>query len=354
MLSNAFLLARPCALRKSGAIEDLEGAETEFVPGQPLVLSRAFCRFEFFKPPSSLSRTDQARAARLRGELAAPFPDSGVTLVRQNAGIGIWYWDRGRVSQILPGLSSEKSRAVPETVLRAPGDGWRIVACLDGYEAQLWEEGALIASMWRREAFTDAHWAAFVLSTGETRMPAPDTPPPMTFAPWRLDGPWRQDLVAEPLTWRDAERALLAIAAASVLFSSVCLGQAAHGVNEARAAQAAIAEARGGASSNQVRLQEGALETFNSVVGATGIVATALDAFEVFKILRIEAQEWTIDQNRFEARIEIPAEGGSLTGVAQALEEAPGLRGVSMDLADGRDGQYLDVRAQVVRSGTRP
>ena len=52
---------------------------------------------------------------------------------------------------------------VPETILRDAGDGWRVIACAEGVEAQYWEDRTLLASSWRREPFTREQWTAFAL-----------------------------------------------------------------------------------------------------------------------------------------------------------------------------------------------
>jgi hypothetical protein len=348
-------MGRPCVLRKDGATEDLDGGALRYVAGQPLVLCRSLCRFERFCPPPGLSKQDQARAARLKAEEAAPFADSGITLVRQGPDVAIWHWDRAAVTVLAPGFDRERCVAVPESVVRAPGEGWRMIACLDGFEAQYWKNGTLVASNWRREVFTATQWKAFALSVGDASIDAPSAPPEMEFAPLQATGDWRSNLISAPLAWRDAERGFLGIAAAALLVATVWAGHGAHSVTNAQAARAIIEAAEeSGRGSVIARDRLEYVRSFNEIVGDQSVVEIAADAFEVFKILRIEALDWKIDARRFEARVVIPEEEGSLSGLARAIEDAPGLRNVEITFAATGETDVIDISAEVASSRLEP
>jgi hypothetical protein len=319
------------------------------------VLSRALCRFERFRPPQDLSRKDQALAARLKAEEASPFADGAATLFRHKDEIAIWHWDRGVVSALVPGFDWDRGIVAPETVLREPGEGWRLIACLDGFEAQYWEEGSLRASSWKRETFSLAQWQAFAFGVGETRTPAPLEPPSVEFAPMHADGAWRKQLIAAPFSWRDAERSALLVAAAGVLAASLWAGYGARSASDASASRALIAaSAADVAKAGDVRRQEDLLKTFNEIVDGHRLAHTAVDIAEVFKILNIDLQEWKLDRERFEARVPNPPEDGRLGDIVRALEASESLQNVDIDLAESREGEVLDVTAEVRPEGREP
>ena len=179
---NAYRTARLCLLLESGVVEDMDGAAAHLAPGQTLVLSRAWCRFRLYRAPEGLQPSQIARAARLHAEEHAPFEASGTLLMRTPQGAAIWYWDKARVGAVNPRGAAPVGACAPETLYRDVGDGWRILVCVEGLEAQYWEQGGLVASSWRRSAFTREQWAAFVLGVESAGREAPDLPPEPVYA----------------------------------------------------------------------------------------------------------------------------------------------------------------------------
>ena len=107
-------------LLESGTLAD--DAVSRLVGARDLVLSRALCRFRFYRAPQTLTRSQFAQAARVFAEVHAPFADTGTLILRAAAGAGIWYWDRAKLSSFEP-----VGQISPESVWREPGDGWRVV-----------------------------------------------------------------------------------------------------------------------------------------------------------------------------------------------------------------------------------
>jgi len=146
------------------------------------VLSRGLCRFEFLSPAPGVSARAARAAARLAAEARAPFADTGGLVTADPEGCGAWWWDAGGLRQKTEeAWPYQADQIVPESLLYAPGDGLRQIRTTDGYEAQFWRNGTLIASSWRRRPFTQEQWSVFVRTA---RIPANlhDTPTPQPVA----------------------------------------------------------------------------------------------------------------------------------------------------------------------------
>lgn len=196
-MANRFPRAASFLLRESGERTALSGAGG-------VVLSRALCRFTPFRAPTGLAASDRVRAARLHAEAHAPFTTTDTLLLREGENVAIWQWDREQVRSLLGDAPYRADAIVPETALLAAHSGWRQVAMIDGYEAQYWRDGALIAAQWRREPFTEPAWAAFALAADGPDAPAAP-PKPEQIPLSHLN--WRQRRIGAQLGWQDVERA---------------------------------------------------------------------------------------------------------------------------------------------------
>ena len=145
----------------------------------------AHSRFE----ASGLPRSRRRQAARLHARAASPYLEGAYLLAPAKGDFGVWWWDAertsARVQARFPGL---RPKIRPETLAQPVGQGWRIVALSEGYEAQFWRDGALRASVWRREKFDTAAWAAFTRAQRDAG-DAPSAPPPAQRLPIDWDAP---------------------------------------------------------------------------------------------------------------------------------------------------------------------
>lgn len=93
-----------------------------------------------------------------------PFADSGYYVVWTDGLAMAFCWDAGRVGQAIAdqGLKPARVRVIPETVLRPAADaGARLLACLQGYEGQIWAGSQLAQSRWWQEVPAIEDWLAF-------------------------------------------------------------------------------------------------------------------------------------------------------------------------------------------------
>jgi len=141
-----------------------------------VLLARNLCAFAWFDA-AALPRGRRTQAAALYARTATPYVVSGSALVKSGDDFGVWWWDLERVMPLVEaGYGRVRPRLRPETMAQPRASDWRIVKLAEGYEAQLWRARSLVASVWRRDRFDAAAWAAF---TRLQRGPGPhsETPP---------------------------------------------------------------------------------------------------------------------------------------------------------------------------------
>ena len=332
--------ARPSLLLESGALHEGEAARATLSRG--VVLSRALCRHKPFRAAPGLTRAQVARAARTYAEAHAPFVETGSLVLRTLQGAAIWYWDKAQLATL--GAGSAGDKVSPESVWRTGGDGWRILACAEGFEAQYWEDGGLIASSWRREPFTREQWAAFVLGIESFERAPPDDPP----APQRVpmdDASWRRAQIKAPLGWRDLELGALSAGLCAVALAAMFAGQALRHDGGARAAarQADAIAARARQDANIARAHERAIllnEYAGSFADANALAAIG-DAFTVLGRFGVQAQSWSADRQRLSLAIASAITETPVREIVAALEETPTLCSVTPELAGAESGFEL-------------
>lgn len=126
-----------------------------------VLLARDLCTFSFFET-AALPRSRRAQAARLYARTASPYLMSFSNLVKVGADYGVWWWDLERAASLIEAaIPGAKPRFRPETLAQPSTVGWRNVKLEDGFEAQLWRDNGLVASVWSRVRFDPASWSAF-------------------------------------------------------------------------------------------------------------------------------------------------------------------------------------------------
>jgi len=161
-------------LSADNELVDQQGRPTRSVPEDTtIVLSRGLCRFEYIARGNAASQRNADAAALIAARTRAPFENSQHLVLKSGTGNAIWWWDAksvcGAINSIRPGA---RVRYLPESVLTPPGEGWRHLACVDGYEVQFWKGSALLASSWRRRPLDEAQWSSFAAGIRNAYPPA--------------------------------------------------------------------------------------------------------------------------------------------------------------------------------------
>lgn len=188
------------------------------------VLARSLLRFKQFDL-RALPVGEQTGA--LRSQLAAwqPFVQAEY-FIQLQAGIAQVF---ACTSDTLEGLGA-RQRCWPESTLHLPLDaGVRLVCVLEGFEAQLWANGALKASRWWPEMPHESDWLAFVRAAG-----IPGEAPAMPVAapvPWLMPRPAPVSL---ELLGKTQVGALHGLTAVLLLILVAMTGFAAHAYHAAR------------------------------------------------------------------------------------------------------------------------
>lgn len=181
-----FLTPRVDRLRADGTIEPVfDGGALGRLRRPVVLLARDLCTFALFES-AGLPSNRRHQAAVLYARSASPYLISGSALVKASSDFGIWWWDLERVATLISGQYRTDPVVRPETLAQPRGLSWRIVKLDHGYEAQLWRNKGLIASVWQRDRFDPIAWARFV-SLQRNAPPASGSPPPAETLPVATD-----------------------------------------------------------------------------------------------------------------------------------------------------------------------
>lgn len=331
-------------LLESGALS--EHAVSRLVGRRDLVLSRALCRFRFYRAPQALSGSQLAQAARVYAEAHEPFSNTGTLILRSVGGAGIWYWDRDRLMSLEP-----VGHVSPESIWREAGDGWRVVACVEGHEAQYWESGALRASTWRRQSFSASQWAAFTLSVDDACVAAPAEAPAPVVLPL-TNGLWRNAIIKPPLTWSDAERAGVSVAICGAALAAMFVGQALRFEQITHREQQRIDLAqqtlREDRQATRAMDQRRLLQEYVAATRHPQVLLAATEAQEVLSRFGLRASAWRVSEEGISVIVDAAISDAPVRDVVAAMEEAPHICAATPEIAG--PGRF-EIRGAVLASG---
>lgn len=127
------------------------------------IISRSLCHYQLISLEDvPLARRENVLQLKIRQW--SPFKEYGSYPVWYSHGqVQVWIWDKQFQNEQIKQLNLKKVVAIPETLLRSrPSvDIIRLVNCLEGVEAQIWQRGLLIASRWWAQIPTIAEWTQF-------------------------------------------------------------------------------------------------------------------------------------------------------------------------------------------------
>ena len=177
-----FLTPPADRLRADGTFETVfQGGLLGRLRRPVVLLARDLCTYALFEA-GALPANRRRQAASLYAGSASPYLVSGAALVKASSDFGIWWWDLERVLAMTAGHYRTEPVFRPETMAQPHGSDWRIVNLDRGYEAQLWRNRNLVASVWQKDRFDAASWARFT-RLQRNAPSAPEAPPPAETLP---------------------------------------------------------------------------------------------------------------------------------------------------------------------------
>lgn len=290
------------------------------------ILGRGLCRYHFFEAPIGVRGGAAEKAVRLYAESHGPFPRSDFAIFRAVSGYSIWWWDAEALrARECGGWLYDPERVAPEAVLQPVGEGLRLLETSDGFEAQYWMSATLIASTWRRRAFSADQWAAFVRNLGPAVASASTEPPSIEAHDWILANLRALKRIKSP----KAAQRLEQIAAASLLVmaaASVGIGaRTIHLGAQADAQEAILAEfkARHASPEDASAVADRAFLEFFAERSARSNALFAVSQFhKVVQAFGIPPGAVTADDASLRGEI-VLGPGQSLENVARGLEDSP-------------------------------
>lgn len=133
-----------------------------------------------------IPRASRAAALELQLRQWSPFEQTAYYTNWHQGTATVFGWDAGAVNQAMAGqgLKPSRVRVIPETVLRPRyAEGARILACLQGFEGQIWSGGELRHSRWWQDRPSPEAWRMFQRDAGL----APEAQASATPQPQSLD-----------------------------------------------------------------------------------------------------------------------------------------------------------------------
>ncbi|MBV8658150.1 MAG: hypothetical protein JO142_10045 [Burkholderiales bacterium] len=116
-----------------------------------------------------MKQAQRMRAARVALRQVAPEKSLAGVFALDAEGCTAWLWEADRVGALLAAANVAAADVilVSETLMQSPGkDGCRLLNLGDGFEAQRWEQGRLLASRWWQTEPDDIAWMTFMRSAG--------------------------------------------------------------------------------------------------------------------------------------------------------------------------------------------
>jgi hypothetical protein len=132
------------------------------------VVARSLCAFRVFRLPEA-ERSNLKDFAALKVREWAPYEEVGFHLHLTQDTARIWAWDAARVrdGMLAMGITPGRLTVIPETAVHErAGDGVHLLACLDGFEGQVWSQGELKAGRWWAERPNPEQWLEFQRAAG--------------------------------------------------------------------------------------------------------------------------------------------------------------------------------------------
>jgi hypothetical protein len=133
------------------------------------VLSRHFYHHKLIDLPVDVSQDQKQAFLQIQLQSLSPYLNVNYVLHWQDNQVSLWFWDQARVQEaiIAQGEKISQVTVLPESVLKNPFlNGLRLVALMDGFEGQFWENGQLKSSRFWKELPSLQQWNYFCRAAG--------------------------------------------------------------------------------------------------------------------------------------------------------------------------------------------
>lgn len=310
------------------------------------------------------------RAGRLRVEAAQwrPFDDADYVVCIDADDAWLYAWDRSAFAARVADTPVQRARQVlPETLLFAPpsADGARLLACREGFAAELWADGRLQATRWWPGQPSTADWTLFLRGAGQ---PADDEAPPAALSLEQAGSRPRWARVRRLTeSGGDEGRSLPLMAGAlglALWIPAVWLARDHWAV----AADTAVLEAERAELENSAAPQLQARREALEALAGVDYASAWLSRPDPVAVLAAVAQRWpadgsTVREFQFaDAQLRlalVPAAGTARVAYVQALEEGGAFRRVREESGENADSRGLLLRAELAddfadRQAARP
>jgi hypothetical protein len=206
-----------------------------------ILLPRSRCRLRWFRL-HGIPAPERMAALRLQVEAWRPFDRTDARLaLNGEQGLAV-AWDAAALQQaaLAAELPLDRYQLLPETFARAAAaDGLHLVRAAEGFEAQQWQEGQLVASRWWPQDLTESDWQEFVRACGASRDAGPARmPDPEIVAFSTTSWTRHHPLHASAATERSAERRLVFLGGMGLLLG---VGIMAHQLWDAHSRERGLA-----------------------------------------------------------------------------------------------------------------
>ena len=320
--------------RKEGVSLHLDGKGTTYV-----IVARELCRFKTFPQTGDLAESKAKAALALKIRDWAPFDDAEHIAVPGPNLWSVWAWDRqaGLKAASSAGLGGTRLRFLPETLFSEPSDDTiRMIEALDGFEGQVWRQGAPVETRWWRDMPQSSEWIGFQRSAGvKPDRFLPTIPQPVKYV--LLDRPWAGTETSPfarfaqftALDWTITASVLAALPMVFFLFQLLAVDAELAGVtsegDKLRDRAAPVLTARGNAIAASDRVRGIAnLDAYPAQVTIMRIVAANLPSDDT------KVTEWNYQNGDLEFNIQGP-ETIDIKSLVQRLEGTGALSDVTVE-----------------------
>lgn len=195
-------------------MEVLQGSDRRLI----WVPARRTLKHALFTVPEQLSNRKRNSALELKISAWSPFHETRFSAIWSGNVASVFAWDHDALSERISehGYLPSECEIVPEAFIRTPErDSVRLVACDDGVEAQVWDEGFLRTSRWWSTVPKAQEWALFARTTGSTL----NTIVPDLSEPEWLEMPWHVQEAGASMINRALKNERILVGAAVILLA---------------------------------------------------------------------------------------------------------------------------------------